>query len=639
MKEIYELENVYDRDIESEYYELKKDANESLEDEYYRKLNGFAYEKTYAGKYSLQLKHYRIKTDNFKEAIKLSNLDEQEVCKDFLCLNLEELDREISFREMEYLLEKMKYDEREKVFEIINEEMPFCIDRYGKTIDKDYAYNFFKKDIIINLDYEFCESPEKDNFIRIFKETNDEQKFKEKIFETIGLMGGKIKPTDLGLNYKDFEQELTNLYQSLDKEKKTEIINKLIKDYVTIDSEEIENIIENLDDDTINKLKEIGEKIVDYRFKHSIVKGLEGVENLENQKFIENTINEIEDTEKDLGKLEEKVFNKDKYAEISKLIIESIKSMLLELVRDFQIELQILKEKFINKNNEEQAIDNVDNEKDTKSEIKINLTENDKIKMADIKELPESILVALSKEDNIRVLRKLAINENLPKEAFLNLAKNSDLKLKELLLENKNISSEALNVLIDDKDDFIKLEAIKHKNLSSEKLNELYNKNIKNDEIIGYIAKNQNSSRELLEKITNNLKTTNENRKLAFQNKNHPINNKFIKPEISKEKSNELYQKLVFQSDIRKNNLLDMFRNEELYADEKGNAIFPIKNNNNEVVGAYKIDFSKNERPVLLENGNIKEEYLQSANDLSNKIFESLQQEEVVEQVEEIEIE
>lgn len=635
MKEIYELGNVYDGDIESEYYELEKDANESLEDEYYRKLNGFAYEKTYAGKYSLQLKHYRIKTDNFKEAIKLSNLDEQEVCKDFLCLNLEELDREISFREMEYLLEKMKYDEREKVFETINEEMPFSIDRHGKTIDKDYAYNFFKKDIIINLDYEFCESPEKDNFIQIFKETNDEQEFKEKIFETIGLMGGKIKPTDLGLNYKDFEQELTNLYESLE----TEIINKLIKDYVTIDSEEIENIIENLDDDTINKLKEIGEKIVDYRFKHSIVKGLEGVENLENQKFIENTINEIEDTEKDLGKLEEKVFNKDKYAEISKLIIESIKSMLLELVRDFQIELQILKEKFINKNNEEQAIDNVDNEKDTKSEIKINLTENDKIKMADIKELPESILVALSKEDNIRVLRKLAINENLPKEAFLNLAKNSDLKLKELLLENKNISSEALNVLIDDKDDFIKLETIKHKNLSSEKLNELYNKNIKNDEIIGYIAKNQNAPRELLEKIANNLKTTNENRKLAFQNKNHPINNKFIKPEISKEKSNELYQKLVFQSDIRKNKLLDMFRNEELYADEKGNAIFPIKNNNNEVVGAYKIDFSKNERPVLLENGNVKEEYLQSANDLSNKIFESLQQEEVVEQVEEIEIE
>lgn len=45
MKEIYELGNVYDGDIESEYYELEKDANESLEDEYYRKLNGFAYEK------------------------------------------------------------------------------------------------------------------------------------------------------------------------------------------------------------------------------------------------------------------------------------------------------------------------------------------------------------------------------------------------------------------------------------------------------------------------------------------------------------------------------------------------------------------------------------------------------------------
>ena len=634
MKEIYELEIMHNGDGESEYYEIEKDAIKKLQNEYEQYLKEFAHKRRENREYSLYLKHYKIKTDNLKEAVKLSNLDEEDVCYD-LGLDLEELDKEISFDEMEYILRNMDYNNKEEVFKTINEEMPFYIGEDGKRIDRNYAYNFFKEDIINKLNYEFSTRAEKDDFIQMFEESDNKEDFKENIFDDIKLLDNKVKVTSLGLKYKDFEQELTSLYESLDKNEKIENLSELIKDYVNIDSKEIENVIKNLDDDTINKLKEIGEKIVDYRFKQSIIKGLEGAEDLENQKFIENTINEIENTEKDLENLEEKVFNKDKYAEISKLIIESIKSMLLELARDFKIELQILKEKLANKSKEElnKDTEEIDNQ------LNLNLTLNDKIKMATIKELPQNILLTLSKENNIKILRNLAINENLPKEAFCNLAKNSDLKLKELLLENENISLEGLDILINDKDKYIKLEAIKHKNMSSEKLNQLYDKNIKNDEIIGCIAKNKNASTELLEKISNNLNTTDENRKIAFQNKNHPINNIFTKPELSKEKSNELYQKLLFKTDIRKNDLLEMFKNNVIYADEQGNGIFPIKDSEDKIVGAYKIDFSINEKPILLENSYAKEEDLEKASRIANQIFESLQQEEVLEQVEEIEIE
>ena len=423
-------------------------------------------------------------------------------------------------------------------------------------------------------------------------------------------------------------------YERFGKNEKIENINNLIKDYVNIDSNEIEKVIENLDDNTINKLQEIGEKIVDYKFKQSIIKGLDGAEDLENQKFIENTINEIEDTEKDLKILEEKSFDKEKYAEIYKLIIESIKSMLLELARDFKIELQILKEKFANKNKEE--LNN--NTEEIESELNLNLTLNDKIKMASIKELPKNILVALSKEEDIKVLRKLAINENLPKEVFYNLAKNKDLKLKELLLENENISIEALNILIDDKDEFIKTEAIKHKNIDIKVLNDLYEKNIKNDKILSCIVKNENCPRELLEKICDNSKVSDEIKAVAIKNKNHPSNNIFKEPEISTDKSNELYQKLVLKTDIRKNDLLEMFRNKEIYADEKGNAIFPIKDNDNKIIGAYSLNIDNNEKPLLLDGSYAKNNDLEKSKNLANKIYETFK-EEIVEEIEEMEME
>ena len=415
-----------------------------------------------------------------------------------------------------------------------------------------------------------------------------------------------------------------------------EDLKDLLEDYINIDGEQLKDYLKSLEENTLNKLNQIKEMIEESCFKYALVKNSEQLNSNVNENFIEQNIDDINKSTEQLLELEDKMITEEKYIEIAKLILESLKSMLEEMIRDFKIELQILKEKVLNKNVEEQPIN--DNQEEVKNELKLDLTENDKIKMANIKDMPQSVLEVLAKEENIMILRRLATNENLPKESFIELAKNKDLKLKELLLENDKLPTEALEILLNDKDKFIRLETIKHKNMPSEKLEYLYNKNIKNDEIIGCIVRNRNASSDLVEKISNNLETTNENRKMAFRNKNHPINNKFIIPEMSKEKSNELYQKLVFQSDIRKNELLEMFKNEKLYADEKGNAIFPIKDNNNEVVGAYKIDFSKNERPELLENSSTREEYLHSASNLSNKIFKSLNQEEVIEQTEEMEI-
>lgn len=304
-------------------------------------------------------------------------------------------------------------------------------------------------------------------------------------------------------------------------DKNIEDLKDLLEDYINIDGEQVKDYLKSLEENTLNKLNQIKEMIEESCFKYALVKNSEQLNSNVNENFIEQNIDDINKSTEQLLELEDKMITEEKYIEIAKLILESLKSMLEEMIRDFKIELQILKEKVLNKNVEEQPIN--DNQEEVKNELKLDLTENDKIKMANIKDMPQSVLEVLAKEENIMILRRLATNENLPKESFIELAKNNDLKLKELLLENDKLPTEALEILLNDKDKFIRLETIKHKNMPSEKLEYLYNKNIKNDEIIGCIVRNRNASSDLVEKISNNLETTNENRKMAFRNKNHPI--------------------------------------------------------------------------------------------------------------------
>ena len=142
MKEIYELEKMFNGDGDSIYYNIKEDALKELETEFEIYVKEFKNKTRERYEYSLHFKHYQIKTDNLQEAIKLSNLDEEDVCYD-LGLDLEELDREISFREMEYILKNIDYDDIEKVFETVNEELPFYIGEDGKKINTNYVFYFY----------------------------------------------------------------------------------------------------------------------------------------------------------------------------------------------------------------------------------------------------------------------------------------------------------------------------------------------------------------------------------------------------------------------------------------------------------------------------------------------------------------
>lgn len=383
MKEIYEVDKIYNGDGESQYYELEKDGIEDLQDEYKLYLNEFADKIKDRYQTYLEFKHYKIKTDNLKEAIRLSNLDEEDACYD-LDLELEEIDKEISFSEIEYILRHIDSDYTEDLFETINEEMPFCINENGKFIDRNYAYSFFKDDIINKLDYEFLTNREKDDFIQIFEEANSKESFIEDAFDNIKLLDNKVKVTELGLTHKDFEKELTSLYERLGK------------------NQEIENLS---------------------NFKEELLKEFKNIKN--------------------------------------------------------------------------------DSEKDT-----------------------------------------IIIN------AFAGAGKTT----------------------------------------------------------------------------------------YAIKNKNHPSNNIFKEPEISADKSNELYQKLVLKTDIRKNDLLEMFRNKKIYADEKGNAIFPIKDNDNKIIGAYSLNINNNEKPLLLDGSYTKNNDLEKSENLANKIYENFKQE-IVEEIEEMEIE
>ncbi len=66
-----------------------------------------------------------------------------------------------------------------------------------------------------------------------------------------------------------------------------------------------------------------------------------------------------------------------------------------------------------------------------------------------------------------------------------------------------------------------------------------------------------------------------------------------------------------------------MFKNNDIYADEKGNAIFPIKNQTGQVIGGFELnlfDKDKIERPKFWKQGDLhKSEYL------SNKVFKSIE--------------
>lgn len=84
--------------------------------------------------------------------------------------------------------------------------------------------------------------------------------------------------------------------------------------------------------------------------------------------------------------------------------------------------------------------------------------------------------------------------------------------------------------------------------------------------------------------------------------------------------NNKLYKNLLQNSNLKKNEIIEMFKNNDIYADKNDNAIFPIKNETGQIVGAFELDIDCIEKPKFWKQGN-----LHRAEYLSNKVFESIE--------------
>lgn len=304
------------------------------------------------------------------------------------------------------------------------------------------------------------------------------------------------------------------------------------------------------------------------------------------------------------------------------IILEKFFQIFKELRERIEDQVNNLKEKFFIK--QEQIV--------SESKIELNLSEEDKIKISSIKELPYSLLKYLAQSDNKKVLRRLAVNENLQEEEFIKLASVRDIKTKEILLENKNISTNTLDILVKDKDKLIREYAIYHKNLSEETtkqiiasknienikilaskkicLDEIYQKYRNEKEIIINLAKNPNTPKRILKEISENNKYK-DIEEIALRNENHPKNHVF-KP-AQKGDNDKLYQKLLNETSLRKNTIIKMFNDDLIYSDDKENIIINIKDSDNKVIGGYKLDIKTGE-VSLLENSVEDEKFFKIAN-------------------------
>ncbi|WP_317367502.1 hypothetical protein [uncultured Tyzzerella sp.] len=251
MQNIYELEKIYNNDGEVYFYEDEHKAKTELESEFEVCLKEFKNKDKDMRETSLSYKNYMLKTNNLKEAINLSGLYEDDVKYD---LKLDNLDKEITFEECKYILQNMEYEDRNKVFEVAEEKFPFSINENGKFIDRNFAYDYFREEIELQLDF-----IRKDELFEIFEDSKNVIEFAENLFNNTKVLG--MQPKNSGIFWEDFNIKLLNLYIKTKKDYNSENILsnrefyaiKMYKGYydevinqIVFDKEEAEEIADKL---------------------------------------------------------------------------------------------------------------------------------------------------------------------------------------------------------------------------------------------------------------------------------------------------------------------------------------------------------------------------------------------------------
>lgn len=220
----------------------------------------------------------------------------------------------------------------------------------------------------------------------------------------------------------------------------------------------------------------------------------------------------------------------------------------------------------------------------------------------------------LSEDGNLRKENK-EIKELLSENG--NLAKGNK-EIKDLLNENGNLRKNVDEILkITQEEKAIRKEIDKQNIPISDSINNIILLTEKYTKKEIKISMLERDNKELKDKI---LKLEEEIKKL----KSKSINTKDVYLDLRLEQgdNNKLYQKLLRNSNLNKNEILNMFKNNDIYADENGNAIFPIKNITGQVIGAFELDVNctdKVKKPKFWKQGD-----LHRAEHLSNIVFESI---------------
>ena len=221
----------------------------------------------------------------------------------------------------------------------------------------------------------------------------------------------------------------------------------------------------------------------------------------------------------------------------------------------------------------------------------------------------------LSEDGNLRKENK-EIKDLLSENG--NIAKGHK-EIKDLLSENGNIRKNIDEILkITQEEKSIRKEIDKQNIPISDSINNIILLTEKYAKKEIEIAMLERDNRDLKDKI---IKLEKEIEDLKIKN----INTKDVHLDLRLEQgdNNKLYQKLLRNSNLNKNEIVEMFKNNDIYADKNDNAIFPVKNETGQIVGAFELNLlgkDKIEKPMFWKQGD-----LNRAEYLSSKVFKSIE--------------
>ncbi len=219
---IYEILRVYDYETTTQYYEEEEKALYDLKCEFKSYVKKFVEEDYKFITKSLYFKAFKPKILNLKEMIELSLFDRNLVLLE-LQLKENQLDRDMTFKEIVFFWKHLNIFRLTDFFEILKDENLLTINNLIQKIDLNFSYRIIDEEIRNKLNFDLLNANEKELFIQIYKKSENYIDFVQKLFYEIKNFDD-IKIMEIGINRTifnliNFQIELNELYHNLIKEK------------------------------------------------------------------------------------------------------------------------------------------------------------------------------------------------------------------------------------------------------------------------------------------------------------------------------------------------------------------------------------------------------------------------------------